>query len=62
MTKDNKTNPSLYIFTADGDQNSLIVGRGYTHKSGKSFTFYINGKRYKAYPPKAKPEAEGESA
>ena len=48
--------PSYYIFenTADGQKSGKPVGAAFAHKSGKGVTLLINGKRYSAFPPKAK--------
>jgi len=34
------------------------VGAGFAHKKGKGVTLLINGKRYAAFPPKAKALAD----
>ena len=73
MTTDTETTktkqaPDFYVFenTAKGEKGGKPAGAAFLHKKGKGFTVLINGKRYAAFPPKAKaPEAQatqGESA
>ena len=48
---------AFYIFDtveADGKKESKRVGAAFAHKKGKGYSFLINGKRYAAFPPKAK--------
>lgn len=55
----------MYVFEAiEGQKQNKIVGRIYRHKNGTGFNILLGGKRYSAFPPKAKPEAaaEGKSA
>ena len=55
QTTKTKQIPSYYIFenAADG-QPGKPVGAAFAHKNGKGVTLLINGKRYAAFPPKAK--------
>ena len=48
--------PDFYIFenAADGQQCGKPVGAAFAHKNGKGVTLLISGKRYAAFPPKAK--------
>ena len=48
--------PAFYIFEngTDNTQDGKPVGAAFAHKKGKGFTFLIAGKRYAAFPPKAK--------
>jgi len=54
----------MYVFEqVEGSKENKIVGRIYRHKKGTGFNILLNGKRYSAFPPKAKPEAaQGKSA
>ena len=66
-TKETKTKQpaDMYVFEAvDGSKENKIVGRVYRHKKGPGFNILIGGKRYSAFPPKAKTEAaaQGKSA
>jgi len=65
-TQETKAKPpaDMYVFEAvEGSKENKIVGRIYRHKKGTGFNILIGGKRYSAFPPKAKPEAaEGKSA
>jgi hypothetical protein len=59
--------PDFYIFENAGkDQKSgKPAGAAFVHKKGKGFTILIAGKRYAAFPPKAKsaaPATEGKGA
>jgi hypothetical protein len=66
--------PDFYIFEngADGAKGGKPAGAAFAHKKGRGFTMLIAGKRYAAFPPKAKsaepaaqpeqPAAEGEGA
>jgi hypothetical protein len=58
-----KQAPDFYIFenAGNGQQGGKPVGAGYLHKKGKGFTVLINGKRYAAFPPKAKSAAQPEA-
>ena len=47
--------PAFYIFeNAAAGQPGKRVGAAFPHKKGKGFTVLIAGKRYAAFPPKAK--------
>ena len=73
-TTENKTAktkqvPDFYIFEngAKGEQGGKPAGAAFAHKKGNGFTLLIGGKRYAAFPPKAKAavqpeETEGKSA
>lgn len=68
-TKKEKQSPDFYIFEngANGEKGGKPAGAVYGHKKGKGFTILMNGKRYAAFPPKAKqspqPQAqEGKAA
>ncbi len=52
--------PDFYIFEngADGNKGGKPIGAAFAHKKGKGFTMLIGGKRYAAFPPKAKPAAD----
>ena len=56
QTTKTKQIPSFYIFenAADGQKAGKPVGAAFAHKNGKGVTLLINGKRYSAFPPKAK--------
>lgn len=72
MTTENETTtkkqpPAFYIFDTvevDGKQESRNVGAAFAHRTGNGLNIVINGKRYAAFPPKAKPAAstEGDGA
>ena len=69
QTTKTKQVPDFYIFEngAKGEQGGKPAGAAFAHKKGNGFTLLIAGKRYAAFPPKAKaavqPEAaEGKSA
>jgi len=69
QTTKTKQVPDFYIFEngAKGEQGGKPAGAAFAHKTGKGFTLLIAGKRYAAFPPKAKatvqPQAtEGKSA
>lgn len=59
-----KQAPDFYIFLNGGDnkQGGKPAGAAFAHKKGKGFTLLIDGKRYAAFPPKAKaaPASTGE--
>lgn len=61
-TKKPKQAPDFYIFEngQNGEKGGKPAGAVYGHKKGKGFTILMNGKRYAAFPPKAK--AEGQPA
>ena len=52
--------PDFYIFenAAPGQQGRKPVGAGFVHKKDKGVTLLIGGKRYAAFPPKAKTAAQ----
>jgi hypothetical protein len=52
-----KKAPDFYIFEngADGAKGGKPAGAAFVHKKGTGFTLLIGGKRYAAFPPKAKP-------
>ena len=69
MTTQNETTtaekqvPVFYIFEtaeANGKKESKRISAALTHKKGNGFTLLVNGKRYAAFPPKAK--AAGDTA
>ena len=69
QTTKTKQVPDFYIFenVAKGEKGGKPAGAAFAHKAGKGFTLLIAGKRYAAFPPKAKaavqPQAtEGKSA
>lgn len=54
-----KQAPDFYIFeNADGSKGGKPAGAAFLHKKGKGFTILIGGKRYAAFPPKAKTAAQ----
>jgi hypothetical protein len=61
-----KQAPDFYIFEnqGEGQKNGKPAGAAFVHKKGKGFTILIGGKRYAAFPPKAKsaPAAEQPAA
>ena len=65
QTAKTKQVPAFYIFE-NGAQGGKPAGAAFPHKKGKGFTILIGGKRYAAFPPKAKPAqseaTEGEGA
>lgn len=53
--------PAFYIFEtveAGGKKENKRIGAAFAHKKGNGYSFLINGKRYAAFPPKAKPAGE----
>jgi hypothetical protein len=56
QTAKTKQAPDFYIFEngADGQSSGKPAGAVFLHKKGKGFTLLIAGKRYAAFPPKAK--------
>jgi len=54
--------PDFYIFenAGNGEKGGKPAGAAFVHKKGKGFTLLIGGKRYAAFPPKAKPAAQPE--
>jgi hypothetical protein len=59
-TTKEKQIPAFYIFenAAAGQQGGKAAGAAFAHKKGKGFTLLIAGKRYSAFPPKAKTAAQ----
>ena len=57
QTAKTKQVPDFYIFEngAAGEKGGKHAGAAFLHKKGKGFTLLIGGKRYAAFPPKAKP-------
>jgi hypothetical protein len=56
-TTKEKQIPAFYIFDTvetDGKKENKRVGAAFAHKKGNGYSFLINGKRYAAFPPKAK--------
>lgn len=70
MTTSNETTtkkqaPAFYIFDiveVDGAKELKHIGAAFKHGKGKGYTVIIDGKRYAAFPPKAKSEASAEAA
>ena len=67
MTTENQTTktkqiPNFYIFepVEGGEQKNKIVGSVFVHKKGGGQTILLNGKRYSAFAPKAKPAGQPE--
>ena len=57
--------PAFYIFAPGQDGKNQRVGAAFKHGKGNGLNFVTNGKRYAAFPPKAKseqPAAQGEGA
>ena len=62
MTTQNETTKekqvlAYYIFDTvenDGKKETKRIGAAFAHKKGKGFNLVIDGKRYSAFPPKAK--------
>ena len=63
QTTKTKQVPAFYIFenTAAGQPGGKPAGAAFPHKKGKGFTLLIAGKRYAAFPPKAKAAAQPEA-
>jgi hypothetical protein len=61
QTAKTKQVPDFYIFEngATGEKGGKPAGAAFAHKKGKGFTLLIGGKRYAAFPPKAKPAQAG---
>jgi hypothetical protein len=60
-----KQAPAFYIFDTvdtDGKKEMKRVGAAFRHKKGNGFTLLVNNKRYAAFPPKPKAEADATSA
>ena len=52
-----KQAPAFYIFDTvevDGQKESKRVGAAFRHGKGNGYNVIIGGKRYAAFPPKAK--------
>ena len=59
-TTKEKQIPAFYIFDtveSNGKKENKRVGAAFAHKKGNGYSFLINGKRYAAFPPKAKTAA-----
>lgn len=58
MTTETKTKikPVLYIFETLEGGKTINAGAAFNHKTGKGFNLVVDGKRYVAFPPKAKSE------
>lgn len=62
MTTENQTTkekqlPAFYIFETvetDGRKDNKRIGAAFAHRKGNGYNLLINGKRYAAFPPKAK--------
>jgi len=60
-TTKEKQVPAFYIFDTvetNGKKENKRIGAAFAHKKGNGFNLVINGKRYAAFPPKAKTAAE----
>lgn len=60
-TPEKKQAPAFYIFDTvevDGQKESKRVGAAFRHGKGNGYNVIIDGKRYAAFPPKAKSEAQ----
>jgi len=60
-TTKEKQIPAFYIFDtveSGGKKENRRVGAAFAHKKGTGYSVLINGKRYAAFPPKAKTAAE----
>lgn len=53
--------PDFYIFE-NGAKDGKPAGAAFAHKKGNGYTLLIAGKRYAAFPPKAKTTAQPEQA
>jgi len=54
-TKKAKKPADMYLFEqVPGSKENKIVGSVYRHTKGNGFNILIGGKRYSAFPPKAK--------
>jgi hypothetical protein len=59
-TPEKKQAPAFYIFDTvevDGEKQSKRIGAAFKHSKGNGFNVIIDGKRYAAFPLKAKSEA-----
>ena len=56
QTAQTRQTPDFYIFDngTDGTDGGKLAGAVFAHKKGNGFTILIGGKRYAAFPPKAK--------
>ncbi len=57
QTTKEKQVPAFYIFDTietDGKKEQKRIGAAFAHKKGNGFNLVIDGKRYAAFPPKAK--------
>ena len=62
-TKEKQT-PAFYIFDtveSGGKKENRRVGAAFAHKKGNGLTFLVAGKRYAAFPPKAKAAVQPEA-
>ncbi len=60
-TTKEKQLPAFYIFDtveSGGKKENKRVGAAFAHSKGNGFNVIINGKRYSAFPPKAKPAGQ----
>jgi hypothetical protein len=56
--------PAFYIFEtveADGKKDNKRIGAAFAHRKGNGYNLLINGKRYAAFPPKAKAAVQSEA-
>ena len=55
--------PAFYIFEngPNQGQGGKPVGAAFPHKKGKGYTILVAGKRYAAFPPKAKAAVQPET-
>ena len=61
-TTKTKQVPDFYIFenAGNGEKGGKPAGAAFVPKKGKGFIILIGGKRYAAFPPKAKTAAQTE--
>ena len=70
MTTTNETTkekqiPAFYLFETvehEGEKANLRVGAAFAHRKGGGLTLLIDGKRYVAFPPKAKDSGRPDNA
>ena len=64
QTAKTKQAPDFYIFENwdKGQKGGKPAGAAFVHKKGNGFTILIAGKRYAAFPPKAKTTAQQQPA
>lgn len=68
MTTENETTsktkqaPAFYLFEQGEGKEMKRIGAAFKHGKGNGFNVVINGKRYAAFPPKAKPAPATETA